>query len=63
MENFLNTNELARRLNVSISTVYQLRLRGLPFLKLGSRTIRYDLTEIKKWMEANGPGVHKTFAQ
>jgi excisionase family DNA binding protein len=51
---FLNTEELARRLGVSQRHIEAMRLRGdgPPFLKLG-RSIRYLAKEVDAWASSN----------
>ena len=44
----LNKKELAGRLNISVSTVSNLKNRGLPFVKLGKR-ILFNYDEVLIW--------------
>jgi excisionase family DNA binding protein len=47
----LNIHELAKELNLSESGLYQMvNQRKIPFLKIG-RSIRFDSSEIQKWLE------------
>lgn len=47
----LNIHELAKELNLSESGLYQMvSQRKIPFLKIG-RSIRFDSSEIQKWLE------------
>ncbi len=47
---FLSEEEAQEFLKVKRTTLYQLRMNGLPFIKLGSKTI-YRRTEILEWVE------------
>jgi excisionase family DNA binding protein len=50
---YLTAKELQEQLNISRSTLYRLREKGLPNKKIGYRTIRYDLKEVMEWLETN----------
>jgi excisionase family DNA binding protein len=39
-------------LQVTRTTIYNLKKRGLPFIKLG-KTIRFDQEEVINWIKAN----------
>jgi excisionase family DNA binding protein len=47
----LTPKELMQQLKISDSTLYRLRKEGLPYRKVGYRTIRYDLVEVLEWLE------------
>lgn len=53
MEKILYTKkELARMLGVSEFTIeYYRKKKGLPFLKLGKKTVKYDIEDIKEWLK------------
>jgi excisionase family DNA binding protein len=48
---YLTAKELQEKLNISRSTLYRLREKGLPNKKIGYRTIRYDLEEVLEWLD------------
>jgi excisionase family DNA binding protein len=52
----LTPKELMEQLKISDSTLYRLRKEGLPYKKVGYRTIRYDLVEVMEWLEKNNKG-------
>jgi excisionase family DNA binding protein len=54
MEKLLTEKELQEKLNVSRQTLVRLRKQGLPYKKVGLRSIRYDEAEVKKWIETRG---------
>ena len=43
--------ELAQALGVGVGTLYGLRRKGLPFLKIG-QTVMYDLVEVVAWLKS-----------
>ncbi len=49
----LNVNEAADRLGVSVSYLNKLRLSGLGpvFIKLGSRRVGYDQSDLAAWVQ------------
>lgn len=49
MNRLITAEELAAALGVSITTVHRNVNAGMPRRKFGSRTVRYDLEECKKW--------------
>lgn len=51
---YLTVKQAAQRLNYCTKTVYNLMKRGeLPYIKLGTRSIRIDEDEIARLMERN----------
>ena len=54
-ENHLSRRDMAKMLGIHPSTLDTLRSRnqGPPFLRLGSRTIRYPVNSAKLWQEQN----------
>lgn len=50
LQKLLNTREIAEYLNVSETTIVRWRRSGLPYKKIGYNTCRYDISEVKKWM-------------
>lgn len=49
----MTAQELQEELKVSTTTLWRWRKEGMPYKQYGHRTIRYDLNEVKKWLEAN----------
>ncbi|MDR0425055.1 MAG: helix-turn-helix domain-containing protein [Clostridiales Family XIII bacterium] len=49
---FLTIDDVSEMLQVTRSTVYNLKKRGLPFIKLG-KNIRFDQDEVIDWVKAN----------
>ena len=61
MENtapLLDEQELAARLNISVSTLRNWRVarRGPPFVKLGLRSVRYRLADVEGFIQAGERG-------
>ena len=50
----LTTKEAAKYLNVSVSFLAKDRMRGggIPYVKIGRKTIRYDRDELDKYLES-----------
>ena len=55
MQNLLTIAELSRWLNVSERQIYNLRKRGLPYLKLAHKITRYDVSQIETWLKYQAP--------
>jgi excisionase family DNA binding protein len=52
MSRLLTTKELTEILKVHRATIFRWREElGLPYKKISSRAIRFDLDEVKEWME------------
>ncbi len=49
---YLTIEDVSEMLQVTRSTIYNLKKRGLPFIKLG-KTIRFDQEEVISWIKAN----------
>ncbi len=52
----VNAYEIAKEIGVAHTTVYGWAKRGLPYteeLKGTQRVMRFDLKEVKKWVEEN----------
>ncbi|GHU51780.1 hypothetical protein FACS1894127_8020 [Clostridia bacterium] len=49
---FLTIDDVSQMLQVTRSTVYNLKKRGLPYIKLG-KNIRFDQKEVVDWVKAN----------
>lgn len=53
MSNYLDSNQVIRYLNTSLSTLARLRKRaGFPYTRLGGQT-RYKLEEVDAWLASN----------
>ena len=44
------TKELAERLRVSTMTIHNLRLRGMPHIRVGNR-IRFEIASVMLWLQ------------
>lgn len=49
---FLTIDDVSEMLQVTRSTVYNLKKKGLPFIKLG-KNIRFDQDEVINWVREN----------
>lgn len=49
---FLTIDDVSEMLQVTRSTVYNLKRKGLPFIKLG-KNIRFDQDEVISWVKEN----------
>ena len=49
---FLTIEDVSEMLQVTRTTVYNLKKQGLPFIKLG-KNIRFDQEEVVKWVRSN----------
>ena len=47
---FLTTEDLAEMLQVTRTTIYNLKNKGLPFMKIG-KNIRFDQNEVIDWIK------------
>lgn len=50
---YFTENDLCDFLNVTKVFLYRCRQKGMPFIRLGSRLIRYDLEEVLNWINSN----------
>lgn len=50
---FLTVEQVAELLQVTRTTIYNLKKQGLPFFKLG-KNIRFDREEVIDWVKTNG---------
>jgi excisionase family DNA binding protein len=56
-EPLLDAMEAARLLNVPRATVYELvRSRGLPYVRIGERSLRFTRSGLEEWVAANTYG-------
>ena len=49
---YLTVEDVAEMLQVTRTTIYNLKKKGLPFIKLG-KNIRFDQDEVVKWVKSN----------
>ena len=52
---FLTVEDVSEMLQVSRITIYNLKKKGLPFLKIG-KNIRFDQQEVLDWIKSTGRG-------
>jgi excisionase family DNA binding protein len=50
-QKLLSVDELMAWLNVSRSTVFKLIKKGLPHIDMGNRLLRFDVNDVKVWLE------------
>lgn len=55
----LTEKELASYLKVSTVYLYQCRKKGMPYIQLGSKCIRYSLDDVLLWFNSK----HKTIEE
>lgn len=56
-EPLLDANEAARLLRVPRSTLYELvRSRGLPYVRIGRRGLRFTRADLARWIGENSYG-------
>lgn len=49
---FLTVEDVAEMLQVTRTTIYNLKKQGLPFIKLG-KNIRFDQEDVVDWVRSN----------
>lgn len=49
---FLTVEDVAEMLQVTRTTIYNLKKQGLPFIKLG-KNIRFDQEDVIDWVRSN----------
>lgn len=49
---YLTIEDLIEMLQVTRSTIYNLKKKGLPFIKIGSN-VRFEQTEVINWLNSN----------
>lgn len=56
---FLTIEDIAEMLQVTRTTIYNLKKRGLPFIKLG-KNVRFDKDEVVEWVRSQQTStIHK----
>ncbi|MFA5638558.1 MAG: helix-turn-helix domain-containing protein [Anaerovoracaceae bacterium] len=53
---YMTIEDVSEMLQVTRTTIYNLKKRGLPFIKIG-KTLRFDREDVVDWIET-----HKTIA-
>lgn len=49
---YLTIEDVAEMLQVTRSTIYNFKKKGLPFIKIG-KTVRFDQEEVIDWIKTN----------
>jgi len=49
---YLTIEDLIEMLQVTRSTIYNLKKKGLPFIKIGSN-VRFEQSEVINWLNSN----------
>lgn len=52
----LTEQELCSALKVERVFLWKCRKNGMPFIRLGTKLVRYDLQEVLDWLKENGRG-------
>ena len=52
-EKFLTTGQLMNFLEISRSTIFRLRRRGLPSVRIGTSVRRFPVEGVLKWLKQN----------
>ena len=47
----LTKKELATELKISIPSIDNYMKKGLPYLKVGERSVRFELDKVMRWVE------------
>ncbi|MCQ4726775.1 helix-turn-helix domain-containing protein [Anaerotignum faecicola] len=55
---FLTIDDVSEMLQVTRTTVYNLKKQGMPFIKLG-KNIRFDQKEVIDWVRSNSHSAAK----
>ncbi len=56
---FLTIEDVSEMLQVTRTTVYNLKKQGMPFIKLG-KNIRFDQEEVVDWVRSNRCSTEET---
>ena len=59
MDEYLTESDLAKKLQMSRTVLYQLRKEGMPYRRI-HRTIRYNPEEVEAWLAQHGHGIADT---
>lgn len=55
---FLTIEQVAEMLQVTRTTIYNMKKKGLPFIKIG-KNIRFDEESVVKWVRSNQQSVQE----
>jgi excisionase family DNA binding protein len=47
---FLKKKEVADRFGISVSSVNNYMRQGMPYYKIGSKLVRFDIKDVEKWL-------------
>ena len=47
----LKKKEVAERFGISISSVNNYMRQGMPYYRIGSKLVRFDLEDVEKWLK------------
>lgn len=50
-DKLVNAKEAAKWMGVSIVSFYRFRKEGMPYLKISRNCVRYDIIQIKSWLQ------------
>ena len=51
---FLKKKEVAERFGISVSSVNNYMRQGMPYCKIGSKLVRFDIKDVEKWLREKG---------
>ena len=51
---FLKKKEVAERYGISVSSVNNYMRQGMPYYKIGSKLVRFDIKDVEKWLREKG---------
>lgn len=55
----IDVNELAEYLKITVETLYNwISQKKIPYVKVGSRLVRFDLEKIDEWLEQGSVSVY-----
>lgn len=50
----LKKKEVAERFGISVSSVNNYMRQGMPYYKIGSKLVRFDIKDVEKWLREKG---------
>jgi excisionase family DNA binding protein len=51
---YFSKKDVAKEFGISESTVNNYMRKGMPFYKIGGKLVRFDCTEVEKWIKEKG---------
>ena len=48
---FLKKKEVAERFGISVSSVNNYIIQGMPYYKIGSKLVRFNPEDVEKWLK------------